>query len=544
MIRAFPSVALAATILLGAAPVVAADTRTTVRPGIELLHRVTTNPAQDIVAVRVDLSLPQVGLHASADRRGEEWAVTTPTFARNTGSLVAINADFSDITSSGAARLRPLGLAVSDGAQWNSHIVDDTIGGTWGFFGCTVDKRCQANVERPLDQAFWFGDTTKKPYRFFQAIGANGVPMVNGGRAHRGCYDTIRNPRSAIGVEADGTHLWLVVIDGRDPGRASGMTCDETRQLLLDLGVHDGVMLDGGGSSTLVVDGAVKNQPSDGAPRTVGNHLGITYQDAIDPRCERPNARFCDGTVIATCQGGRFLGEGDCGAFGAGCQEDGDFAFCVHPFCPGGDGFGASCLDATRLSSCNDGALGEGDCGAFGLVCGGDDGHARCMDPRCAAGPDGAFCTAGGALGTSTAGAYTESACDDGTACSGEAGDARCTSPSSPPAPTPPADDANGDDTNGDDATGDDATGDDANGDDANGDDANGDDTTGDDANGDDTNGDDAVDDEATGDGGDPAPPLPRAVDDGCRQSQSPAPAVLAALLLLARRWPRCRRAR
>jgi exopolysaccharide biosynthesis protein len=424
--------ALVVVALVFAASVAAGDVRTQVRPGIELLHRTTTNPAQDIWAARIDLTDPKVGLHASADRRGTEWAVTTPAFARNTGSVVAINGDWSDITSSGDARLRPMGLAIADGAMWNTHRPTADISATWGFFACTVDKRCTAGSELPLDQAWWFGDPTKRPYRYFQAIGANAYVLVKNGAAQGGCYDTQRAPRSAIGVEANGRHLWMVVIDGRRASSgAAGMTCDEVRALMLDLGNHDAVMLDGGGSSTMVVDNVVKNQPSDGAPRTVGNHFGITYADAVDPRCDEPSGRFCNGSVIATCQGGRFLGSGDCAAFGTTCQEDGAFAFCVHPDCPDDDGLGAACVDDTRIRTCSDGVPGTGDCGVFGLACGSDDGGAACTDPRCSAGPHSSFCTASGALATCTNGTYDEHACGTGTACVDDGGAAGCALPGS-----------------------------------------------------------------------------------------------------------------
>ena len=166
---------------------------------------------------------------------------------------------------------------------------------------------------------------------------------------------------------------------------AAGMTCDEMRTLMLDLGCSDGAMLDGGGSSTLVVEDKVQNTPSDGSLRRVSNHLGILWAEVADARCEVASGRFCNGTVIATCQGCRFLGGGDCGAFGAACEEDGDYACCVHPLCPGGRGQGAECTGASTIRQCNDGYLPEadGDCAAFGLACGTDNGGAGCMDARC-----------------------------------------------------------------------------------------------------------------------------------------------------------------
>lgn len=224
------------------------------------------------------------------------------------------------------------------------------------------------------------------------------------------------------------------------------MSCDEVRELLLGspFNCWDAVMLDGGGSSTLVVedtnadadcnprgadDLCVKNNPSDGAPRTVANHLAITWEDAPDARCARPNGKWCEGTTIAQCEGGRFGGSGDCAAYGATCQEDGDFAFCVDGRCPDGDGLRRyACVDGTVLEGCNDGVYGTGDCAAFGLVCGADASGAACMDSRCAAGPNSGFCLSDGTLATCAAGVYAETACPDGTTCA----DGGCEAPGDP----------------------------------------------------------------------------------------------------------------
>ncbi|MFJ4714004.1 phosphodiester glycosidase family protein [Streptomyces sp. NPDC088785] len=72
-----------------------------------------------------------------------------------------------------------------------------------------------------------------------------------------------RHPRTVAGVTADGT-LLLVVIDGRRPGRSVGATFTEAARVLVGLGARDAVNLDGGGSSTMVVSGTVRNTPTDG----------------------------------------------------------------------------------------------------------------------------------------------------------------------------------------------------------------------------------------------------------------------------------------
>ena len=384
-----------------ATPAHAGDTWTNIRNGVDYLHRKADG--QDIYATRIDLTVPNVGIHSSNSTSGDERRVTTPTFASNADVLVGINGDWSDATT-------PVGLAISDGVQWHNHLANDDLGSRWGYFGCTVDKDCTIDAEKPTDTAWWFTTPTLAPYRYFQAIGMNGEILVSSGAAESGCYDTSRNPRSAMCLLADGTTLWLFVIDGRT-STAAGMTCDETRDMMLQFDCWDGAMLDGGGSSTLVIEGDVKNNPSDGSPRTVANHLGIVYSDSIDPACTLANGRWCDGSVISTCQGGRSLGSGDCAAYGATCEEDGNTAYCVESRCPGGSGSGVSCLDATRAASCNDGVYSEGDCAAFGLVCGTDSSGASCMESSCEAGPNSAFCTDAGLYGSCAAGVYAESDC-------------------------------------------------------------------------------------------------------------------------------------
>ncbi|MGH2658544.1 MAG: phosphodiester glycosidase family protein, partial [Actinomycetota bacterium] len=77
-----------------------------------------------------------------------------------------------------------------------------------------------------------------------------------------------RNPRTGVGVRADGK-LLLVVVDGRQPKWSVGATMHEFARIFLKLGATGAMNLDGGGSSTMVVNGDVKNRPSDGEQRRV-----------------------------------------------------------------------------------------------------------------------------------------------------------------------------------------------------------------------------------------------------------------------------------
>ena len=56
-----------------------------------------------------------------------------------------------------------------------------------------------------------------------------------------------RHPRTLMGKDADGG-VWLVVVDGRFPGEAEGMTIAELTALAEKLGLVEALNLDGGGS--------------------------------------------------------------------------------------------------------------------------------------------------------------------------------------------------------------------------------------------------------------------------------------------------------
>jgi exopolysaccharide biosynthesis protein len=75
-----------------------------------------------------------------------------------------------------------------------------------------------------------------------------------------------RHPRTAVGVRADGT-LLFVTVDGRRPEESVGMSLPELTDLMLELGCVSAINLDGGGSTTMVIEGNVVNRPSGGSAR-------------------------------------------------------------------------------------------------------------------------------------------------------------------------------------------------------------------------------------------------------------------------------------
>ncbi|HEX5070284.1 MAG TPA: phosphodiester glycosidase family protein [Vicinamibacterales bacterium] len=104
----------------------------------------------------------------------------------------------------------------------------------------------------------------------------DGVTMTNWQTAEElkpSTFLDIRHPRSLLGVDGRG-FLWLAAIDGRQADHSIGMTFTELVGLCTRLDLRDAINLDGGGSTTLVVKGAIVNKPSDAAgPRPVSDAI-------------------------------------------------------------------------------------------------------------------------------------------------------------------------------------------------------------------------------------------------------------------------------
>ena len=124
------------------------------------------------------------------------------------------------------------------------------------------------------------------PANLFNAISGETL-LISGGKISAGLNDSDIHPRTAVGYSQNGKILFIVVVDGRQPFYSEGMKLTELAQLMLDLGAHYAMNLDGGGSSTLVVRGMdgnprVLNSPIDlyipGRERPIANHLGIYFK--------------------------------------------------------------------------------------------------------------------------------------------------------------------------------------------------------------------------------------------------------------------------
>jgi hypothetical protein len=123
----------------------------------------------------------------------------------------------------------------------------------------------------------------RRPGNVYNAIAGDRF-LVQGGEKEPGLDDRERDPRTALGFNKNGRWAYLVVVDGRQPFYSAGATFDELADILIAHGAFFGMSLDGGGSSTMVIQSEngeplILNSPIDqyvpGRERPVANHIGI-----------------------------------------------------------------------------------------------------------------------------------------------------------------------------------------------------------------------------------------------------------------------------
>lgn len=97
-----------------------------------------------------------------------------------------------------------------------------------------------------------------------------------------------RHPRTVIGLDATGA-VWLIVADGRQPTYSIGMRFADLQRLADRLALTDALNLDGGGSTTMVVQGKIVNRPSDpGGARPVADAVVVVPRERAVAIEERP----------------------------------------------------------------------------------------------------------------------------------------------------------------------------------------------------------------------------------------------------------------
>jgi Phosphodiester glycosidase len=164
------------------------------------------------------------------------------------------------------------GWTVSDGQVWSEHPI------SLAFPSLVVST----------DGAVAIGRYTRVPPHTEQMVSGYAM-LVRDGRNI--APNQPAAPRTAVGIDATGKTLTLLVVDGRRMDDSVGLTMKQMGDEMIRLGCTSALNLDSGGSTTLVIrhgeDWPVINRPSDGhdlliplsVERPVANAFGIS----VDP---------------------------------------------------------------------------------------------------------------------------------------------------------------------------------------------------------------------------------------------------------------------
>ncbi len=90
-----------------------------------------------------------------------------------------------------------------------------------------------------------------------------------------------QHPRTAIGY--NNNEIIIVTCDGRQPDWSTGLYIDQLATLMLQLGCTEALNLDGGGSTTMIVNGRIANRPSGGRQRMISNAVLVRSATAPPP---------------------------------------------------------------------------------------------------------------------------------------------------------------------------------------------------------------------------------------------------------------------
>ena len=194
---------------------------------------------------------------------GKNVTATTSEIAGSTGAILAINGDYYGTQEKGYV-VRD-GVIYRDTAKSGQEDLVIYSDGSFGFI-TEGEVTAQELVEAGAEQVLSFGP----------ALVTDGQISVSEGEEVGKAMAS--NPRTAIAQTADGKYLF-VVADGRTD-ESAGLSLSQLADVLQSLDAVNAYNLDGGGSSTMVFNGNVINNPTTGGrikERSVSDIVYIGY---------------------------------------------------------------------------------------------------------------------------------------------------------------------------------------------------------------------------------------------------------------------------
>ena len=247
--------------------------------------------------------MPRVDINIANDRSGASAALTHFNKSRTEkGGLYLYSEHFSTVSTRTATDGWAVRMKITEGAMslrgtLKAQVTEVYEGKDAQKIGAgyLVLTAAAASELRGVYESFAVGDTVTisvqcSDERLAAAKWASGCGniLVSGGEVyHSEWWDSAVsgvNPRTAVGIKADGTVV-LQVMDGRSSA-SRGATLPELAADLISQGCVTAVNMDGGGSSVMdvLLPGSnycsMVNSPSDGSPRRVASYIMLVTDAA------------------------------------------------------------------------------------------------------------------------------------------------------------------------------------------------------------------------------------------------------------------------
>lgn len=208
----------------------------------------TTMRVENTTVYVADVQLADISLLKTAlagNTYARNLTETTSVQAANAGAILAINGDYYGAQERGYV-LRN-GVLYRASAQSGT---DALVIGADGNF--RIINEGETSADTLVREGAW-------------QVLTFGPALINGGQVTVSSSDEVgramtSNPRTAIGQISKG-HYLLVVSDGRTK-ESTGLSLRQLAELMQSLGAQIAYNLDGGGSSTMVFQGRVVNNPT------------------------------------------------------------------------------------------------------------------------------------------------------------------------------------------------------------------------------------------------------------------------------------------
>ena len=242
-----------ATVAQPASGTATADAYTSDTASIKISKRTSGSGNSLLTWFVADITVTDATIVRSAfanDSFGENIVANPSVIAAQTGAMLAINGDYYGF--------RDTGIVIRNGVAYRDQ-------GARQGMAIRTDGSMSPYDETKTNAAELLADGVWQTLSFGPGLVENGEVIAGidnleidtnfGNHSVQG-----NQPRTGVGVIAS-NHFLFIVVDGRSTGYSRGASMSEFAQMFVDEGAKVAYNLDGGGSSAMVFNGSLVNNP-------------------------------------------------------------------------------------------------------------------------------------------------------------------------------------------------------------------------------------------------------------------------------------------